>query len=208
MLRTILGTLSITALTAMPVMAEQHTSGEGAMEAEAEGAENAPAGQEADQGQANAALQEDGFSTAARADVMDRDGNQVGTVTINETLSGTPLVIVALSGLPTGAHGIHLHQTGDCSADDFTSAGGHIAGDAEHGVFAQNGPHPGDLPNGVVDDAGNLNVEYFQPDLEIENHIFDDDGSAFVVHAGADDYMSQPAGDSGDRIACGVFEQG
>ncbi|WP_375261839.1 superoxide dismutase family protein [Palleronia sp.] len=189
MLRTLLGTLSVAAITAMPAMAQQESG-------EAENAAEATATQDA------------GFVTAARASVEDRDGNQVGTVTINETLSGVPLVIVALNGVPSGAHGIHLHETGDCSAEDFTSAGGHIAGDAEHGVFAENGPHPGDLPNGIVDDTGALNVEYFVPNLNIEDQIFDSDGSAFVVHAGADDYISQPAGDSGDRIACGVFEEG
>ncbi|SFH39579.1 superoxide dismutase, Cu-Zn family [Palleronia marisminoris] len=204
MLRNFLGTLSVAALTAMPAMADQHSAeADDAMNAEAQTTQSAEA-QEGDQ--ATGALEDEGFVTAARASVMDREGNQVGTVTINETLSGTPLVIVALNGIPSGAHGIHLHETGDCSAEDFTSAGGHIAGDAEHGVFAQNGPHPGDLPNGIVGEEGGLNVEYFQPDLDIQGHIFDEDGAAFVVHSGADDYMSQPAGDSGDRIACGVLE--
>jgi len=194
LLRTFLGSLSIVALTGLPAIAEQHTSGDQQDSAEAQ------------QSEGSGDLQGDGFQTVARAAVSDREGNQIGTVTLNETLSGTSLVVVALSDLPEGSHGIHLHETGDCSADDFTSAGGHIPGDAEHGVFAENGPHPGDLPNAVVDSSGDLNAEYFNPRLEIENMIMDDDGAAFIVHAGADDYMSQPAGDSGDRIACGVFE--
>lgn len=145
---------------------------------------------------------------AARAEVMDTDGNSLGTVTVNETASGVPLVIVALNDLPEGTHAIHLHETGDCSAEDFSSAGDHIAGDAEHGVNAQGGPHPGDLPNAVVGSDGALNLELFAAGLDIEGMVMDDDGAAFVVHSGEDDYASQPSGDSGDRIACGVFEQG
>ena len=209
MRRSFLSALSIAALIAGPALAEQHTGeaqADEAMQAEAEGAAEAPAGETGDAAQANEALQSDGFTTAARAAVMDRDGNEIGTVTINRTQSGTPLVIVALSDMPSGAHGIHLHETGDCSASDFTSAGGHIAGDAEHGVFAANGPHPGDLPNAIVGEEGDMSVEIFQPDLDIDGMIMDDDGAAFIVHSGPDDYMSQPAGDSGDRIACGVFD--
>jgi len=151
------------------------------------------------------ALAEEHVMLETRAEVQNRDGNAIGTVTVNETASGTPLVIVALTDLPEGAHGIHLHATGDCSADDFTSAGGHIAGDAQHGVFDAGGPHPGDLPNGIVGEDGDLNVEVFAPFLDIEEMMMDEDGSAFIVHAGADDYMSQPAGDAGERIACGTF---
>ncbi len=148
------------------------------------------------------------FTLAARADVMDRDGSQIGTVSLNTTASGVTLVIVALNGLPEGGHGIHIHETGDCSADDFTSAGGHVAGDAQHGIFVDGGPHPGDLPNAIVGADGNLNLEIFNPRLEIDEMIFDDDGAAFIVHADPDDYKSQPAGAAGDRIACGVFERG
>ncbi len=182
MKRTLMTTLCATALVAAPAFAQEESgeqSGDGT-----------------------------GFTTAARAAVQDRDGNEIGTVTINETDSGTPLVIVAITDLPEGTHGIHLHETGDCSADDFTSAGGHIPGDADHGVFASGGPHPGDLPNAVVGSGGDLNLEIFNDRLEIEDMIMDEDGAAFIVHANADDYMSQPAGDAGDRIACGVFEAG
>ncbi|QFU07758.1 Superoxide dismutase [Cu-Zn] precursor [Rhodobacteraceae bacterium THAF1] len=182
MFRSILTAASIGALTALPVMAEQHSNGD------------------------MAEIGDSGFVTAARAEVSDREGNSIGTVTINRTLSGTSLVIVALNGVPEGAHGIHLHETGDCSADDFTSAGGHIAGEAEHGVFAENGPHPGDLPNATVGSDGAMTVEAFNARLDIESMVFDDDGAAFIVHAGPDDYITQSAGDAGERIACGVFE--
>lgn len=195
MLRTFLGTLSIAALTAMPALAEQHID-EDAVALDAESLDE----------EVEAALIEFGFAAAATATVVNRDFEEIGTVTINRTLSGTPLIIVALTAVPPGTHAIHLHENGDCSEEDFSSAGGHISGDAEHGIYVLNGPHPGDLPNAIVGEDGDLNVEYFQPGLDIDEQISDFDGSSFVMHAGADDYRTQPAGDSGARIACGVFE--
>ena len=153
------------------------------------------------------AMAQEGYAMVARAEVLDTDGTSLGTVTINATASGIPLVIVALNGLPEGSHGIHLHEIGDCSAPDFSSAGGHIAGDAEHGVFVEGGPHPGDLPNAIVNDNGALDLELFVARLDIRDMIMDEDGAAFVVHRDPDDYYSQPSGDSGDRIACGAFEE-
>ncbi len=185
MIRTLLTTALSAGLLTLPALAEQHMQSDG----ESGSSENA------------------GFTTAARAAVTDREGTEIGTVTVNETESGMPMLIVALSGLPEGTHGIHIHETGDCSADDFTSAGGHVAGDAEHGVFASGGPHPGDLPNAIVGSDGDLNIEIFDPLLRIDEMILNDDGAAFIVHAGADDYTSQPSGDAGDRIACGAFEK-
>ena len=182
MIRSLLTAASVGALVALPAFAEKHSSGE------------------------MPEIGDSGFVTAARAEVTNREGTSVGTVTLNRTESGTTLVIVALTDMPEGAHGIHLHETGDCSADDFTSAGGHIAGEADHGVFAANGPHPGDLPNASVQVDGVLSVEVFNGLLEIDSMVMDEDGAAFIVHAGPDDYITQSAGDAGDRIACGVFE--
>ncbi len=139
------------------------------------------------------------------ADVLDRNGDPMGSIQLHDTPSGMVHAIISLTGLPEGVHGIHLHQTGDCSAADFTSAGGHIAGDKQHGVMVEGGPHPGDLPNATVQIDGALQAEYFLSGISIEEDLMDEDGAAFVVHAGADDYQSQPAGDSGDRIACGEF---
>ncbi|WP_099826151.1 superoxide dismutase family protein [Oceaniglobus indicus] len=144
------------------------------------------------------------MTPAATAEVSGPDGI-AGTVTLADTASGQVLVSVDLTGVPEGVHGIHLHETGDCSADDFKSAGGHIAGDVDHGVMTASGPHPGDLPNATVGADGTLNVEYFNPTLSIADMVMDDDGAAFIVHSGADDYASQPSGDAGSRIACGVF---
>ena len=104
-----------------------------------------------------------------------------------------------------GGIAVHLHETGDCSGDGFKSAGGHIAGDREHGVLTAGGPHPGDMPNVTVGSDGTVEQEVFLPFLNVEEHLMDDDGAAFVIHGGQDDYSSQPSGDAGDRIACGVF---
>ncbi|EDQ05665.1 Superoxide dismutase [Cu-Zn] [Sulfitobacter indolifex] len=153
-----------------------------------------------------AAQAEGHMQTAATAQVAGKSDDITGSVTLNTTASGRMLVKIDVTGVPTGTHGVHLHETGDCSADDFTSAGGHIAGDHQHGVLVEGGPHPGDMPNMVVGDDGVLQAEVFLDLLDIDGMIKDDDGAAFVIHDGADDYTSQPAGDAGSRIACGVFE--
>lgn len=140
------------------------------------------------------------------AQVKDRDGNDLGTVEVHDTPSGMAIVRLNLKGLPPGSHAIHLHETGDCSAADFTSAGGHIAGDRQHGALNADGPHPGDMPNLTVPDSGDVMADGFLPFMSVGELLLDGDGSAFVVHDGIDDYQSQPAGDAGDRIACGVFE--
>lgn len=139
------------------------------------------------------------------ARVEKADGNLLNTVSVAPTASGMMLVEIDLTGMPPGVHAVHLHETGDCSAPDFKSAGGHIAGDRTHGVETATGPHPGDLPNVHVGESGRLSATQFNG-LLTGAHLSDADGAAFVVHSGADDYESQPAGDAGARIACGVFE--
>lgn len=146
------------------------------------------------------------MQTAATAQVAGNADDINGSVTLNTTASGRTLVKIDVTGVPAGTHGVHLHETGDCSAEDFKSAGGHIAGDHQHGVLVDGGPHPGDMPNMVVGEDGVLQAEVFLDLLDIDAMIKDDDGAAFVIHDGADDYTSQPAGDAGSRIACGVFE--
>ena len=141
----------------------------------------------------------------AAAEVADRDGTFLGTVHLRETPSGFVRINIALNGLPEGGYGIHLHETGDCSADDFSSADGHIADGRSHGVGVDGGPHPGDLPNLIVPGSETVNVEHFTQMLDLESMIFDEDGAAFIVHSEEDDYVSQPSGDAGDRMACGDF---
>lgn len=146
------------------------------------------------------------MAATVTANLTGTDGSEIGTVTVTDTPSGMAHATVELQGLPEGVHGIHIHETGDCSASDFTSAGGHLAAGAEHGVMVEGGPHPGDLPNAHVPADGAVTVEAFLPAVSVEELMMDDDGSAFIVHAGADDYESQPSGDAGSRLACGVFE--
>ncbi len=142
---------------------------------------------------------------AATAALVDATGADAGTVTLTGTASGQTIVHVVLKGLPPGVHAIHIHETGACDAPDFESAGGHLAGQAEHGVLSPNGPHPGDLPNVTVAADGTADVTYFNAILAIATQVLDTDGSAFIVHSGEDDYTSQPSGDAGNRIVCGVF---
>lgn len=157
--------------------------------------------------QDSAEQSQDTMQPNAVARLADREGNEVGDAAFYETASGLTYVVVQATGIPTGIHGVHVHETGDCSADDFGSAGGHLAGDAQHGILVEGGPHPGDLPNAHVQDDGIMAMEVFTADLPFDM-LFDEDGSAVIIHSGADDYRSQPSGESGDRIACGVVEEG
>ena len=148
----------------------------------------------------------------ATARMIDANGEEVGTVAFQTTESGQLHLFVEMSGLAAGAHGFHVHETGACEPEGgFETAGGHYAGEMEHGVMAEGGPHPGDLPNVHVGQDGVLKVEFFTDDLSIdeegENTLFDEDGSAVVIHADPDDYSSQPSGEAGDRLACGVIEK-
>lgn len=148
-------------------------------------------------------------SMAASATLKSPEGKDVGTVDLTETPNGV-LLRVELSGIAAGAHGFHVHEFGRC-APDFGAAGGHFMGNAmHHGYMADGGPHAGDMPNLEVPASGELTIEVFNPNISLhDGHgaLFDDDGSAIVVHAGPDDYTSQPSGNSGDRIACGVIEE-
>lgn len=145
---------------------------------------------------------------AFRAQVEAADGTSHGTVTVQPTPSGVSVVTLELQNLPQGVVGVHLHQTGACEGPTFESAGGHLALEGEeHGVLAEGGPHVGDLPNLHVPDSGSVMIEHFVADLTPEV-LDDEDGTAFIIHAQADDYESQPSGDAGDRIACGVLTSG
>jgi Cu-Zn family superoxide dismutase len=147
------------------------------------------------------------FAQDATATLHDLAGKEVGTATFSATASGQTLVEVEVTGIPEGLHGLHVHESGDCSASDFESAGEHLAGGGDHGVMAEGGPHAGDMPNAHVQSDGVLSVEVFKTNLPLDDLVFDADGSAVIIHSGADDYESQPSGEAGDRIACGVIER-
>lgn len=120
----------------------------------------------------------------------------------------TVSLAIAATGLEPGEHGFHLHTIGRCEAPGFTSAGGHLnpAG-REHGLLNPKGAHLGDMPNLSVGASHNASTEVDLPGSRdtVLASIFDADGTAVVIHAGADDYRSDPAGDAGSRVACGVL---
>jgi Cu-Zn family superoxide dismutase len=116
---------------------------------------------------------------------------------------------VAATGLTPGAHGFHLHTTGRCEAPGFTSAGGHLNPDGrKHGAQASGGAHLGDLPNLQVGANGSgTATESIAGGEAALAAIFDADGTAVVIHANPDDYVTDPTGNAGDRIACGVLRR-
>jgi len=148
----------------------------------------------------------------ATAALKNAQGVEVGTATITNGQSGTSVLINAkFSNLPPGVHAIHVHTVGACTAPDFTSAGGHFnPGGKQHGTENPNGHHAGDLPNFEVDAQGNGTISYTVQDTTLDdgpNSLFHAGGTALVVHANADDNKTDPAGNAGPRIACGVIEK-
>lgn len=140
----------------------------------------------------------------ASADIKTADGTRVGTA-VAEEVDGTIRVMLEVQGLPPGVHGTHIHTTGKCDAPDFTTAGGHWNPTAhQHGKENPMGPHSGDLPNLDVGQDGKDRTIFTLPGGTYAG-LLDQDGAALVIHAGPDDYKTDPAGNSGGRIACGVF---
>lgn len=143
----------------------------------------------------------------AEATLVNANGIPAGTAQFLGAGDAITLTI-AVSGLAPGQHGVHLHTTGKCEAPAFASAGGHLNPSGhQHGSMNPAGPHLGDLPNLIVGDNGASTITATIPGTraEIEARLFDDDGTALIVHAGPDDYKTDPSGNSGGRIACGVL---
>jgi Cu-Zn family superoxide dismutase len=148
-------------------------------------------------------------SRLASAELKYANGLPGGTVQVLGNGAGATLVI-ALVGAPEGPHGVHLHATGQCDAPDFKSAGGHLnPASRQHGSENPAGSHLGDLPNVVVGKSGSgtLRHDLAGDRAELLADLFDGDGTAVVVHAGPDDYRTDPSGNSGSRIACGVLKR-
>ncbi len=148
-------------------------------------------------------------SNAATAELEDNEGERVGTAEFVEGPDGVEIT-VQVQGLPPGEKGIHIHETGDISSSDFESAGDHFnPTDAQHGLDNPEGPHAGDLENIVVGEDGSATYSTVNERITLsggERSVFDEDGSAIVIHSEADDQQTDPSGESGDRIAAGVIE--
>lgn len=145
----------------------------------------------------------------ATATLIGADGRTQGTATVTQAADGLR-VLVKASGLTPGVHGVHIHTTGKCDMPDFKTAGGHWNPTAhQHGRDNPAGAHMGDMPNMIVSSSGKGAIEYAIPGGMLtggDMPLLDADGAAIVVHATADDYKSDPAGNAGARVECGVLK--
>jgi len=145
----------------------------------------------------------------AVAQLKDAGGKPVADANLMQTPAGV-LIRLEIKGLPTGERGFHIHAVGKCEAP-FTSAGPHFnPGGHKHGMMAGQG-HAGDMPNLHIPQSGELSIEVLNAAVTLEkgkpNSLFKPEGTALVIHAKADDYKSDPAGEAGGGIACGVITE-
>ena len=146
----------------------------------------------------------------AYADLMNSSGQPAGRATLTSTGDGV-FISAQLRNLPEGIHAMHIHETGSCDRPSFTSAGGHLNPEMhQHGFLNPQGQHAGDLPNITVRSDGTASADVFAPNVTLEGGdaaLLGGDGTALMIHAGPDDYRSDPAGNAGPRIACGVIKR-
>ena len=146
----------------------------------------------------------------AKASLKDATGKDVGAVQLIQTPHGV-LLRMSLKGVAPGEHAFHVHAVGKCEAP-FTSAGGHFnPASKKHGMEATEGAHAGDMPNLFIPPNGELKIDVANHMISLvkgqPNSVFDADGSAIIIHAGPDDYKTDPTGNAGDRIVCGVITE-
>lgn len=155
------------------------------------------------------ALAQDESQETRSVSFVDANGQANGTAELKAAASGGVLIKVEVTGLPAGEWvAFHVHETGECDhASGHESAGGHFnPGGKEHGYISANGPHAGDMPNQYVAADGAVRAEVYNHMVTLDEGEVGIVGRALMIHAKADDYESQPSGDAGDRLACGVIE--
>lgn len=147
--------------------------------------------------------------TEASADVLNADGKKIGKAVFTETASKSVQLSVDLWDFKPGVHAMHIHNAGICEPPAFKSAGAHFNPEGKkHGIHNPEGPHAGDLPNIAVAGNGKGKINVIVPGITLSegpHSILKEGGASLVFHAGPDDETTDPAGNSGDRIACGVI---
>jgi len=147
---------------------------------------------------------------SAHADIVNAQGQKIGTAKIVPSHGGVRINL-DVSQLPPGVHGVHIHAVGKCEGPDFKSAGGHLNPESKkHGKDNPEGPHAGDLLNITVGSNGSAKTSLVSASVTLgdgPNSLFHDGGTAIVIHEKEDDYKTDPSGNSGARIACGVIQK-